>query len=377
MLSETSETGPREEAIKIAIAGGGTGGHVFPGIAVLKALKRICQVEAIWIGTGREVEKKALGVEELQYRELRVMPFYGAGVGGAIKAISRLPIATFKARRVLNRFRPSLVLGIGGYVAGPVILAAKTLGIPSVIHEQNLIPGLSNRLASRLVSRIFISFKGTRAWFPSTKTVLTGNPVRQEFLEVSNKEESDDMSRPKRILIIGGSQGARAINRLTTSALTILVKSGIDLEILHQAGDKDLEYTRKVYQKASLKATVHGFIYDMPKAYGWADLVIARAGAGTCAELAVTGRPSILIPYPHAASGHQEANAMEFKDAGASITFRENEVGPERLASSILSILNDPEGLCSMRKNARRLAKPKAADTVAKEILKLIRGKDV
>ncbi|WP_161939948.1 undecaprenyldiphospho-muramoylpentapeptide beta-N-acetylglucosaminyltransferase [Dissulfuribacter thermophilus] len=359
--------------LNVAVAGGGTGGHIFPGVAILRALEALRPLNILWIGTGKEVERQILESLTIEYTELKVRPFHGAGLGSLIRAITTLPISISRARSILKDFNPNVVLGIGGYVAGPVMIAARSLNIPLVIHEQNVIPGLTNRLGARFAQKIFISFKGSQSWFPGGKSILTGNPVREEFLKLNKHDDGKEYaSRPKHILVIGGSQGARAINRLATCALAILAKSGIDLEVIHQTGKQDQEYTRRVYREAGIKASVYGFINDMASAYAWADLVVSRAGAGTCAELSVTGTPSILIPYPHAASSHQEANAKELESCGASITFRENEVGPERLASTIQALLLDTERLSQMRQAARSIAQPYAAKTIAEQILKIV-----
>ena len=362
--------------IRLAICGGGTGGHIFPGVAILTALRELTPVECLWIGTGREVEMDILKGVEATYRELRVGPLYGVGAGRAVRAVWRLPVAVFQAKKILKEFGPDIVLGIGGYVAGPVMAAARWLKIPVVIHEQNLIPGLTNRWGARLANRIFVSFKGSIACLPRAKTMLVGNPVREEFLRLAHHEavgarQAVPLHRPYHLLVIGGSQGARAINRLVSSALTILSGSGHDIRVVHQTGAKDRDYIRRIYDDADIPAEVHVFIEDMAGRYAWADLVIARAGAGTCAELAVSGTPSILIPYPHAASGHQEANAKELESAGASITLRESEVGPERLASTIAALMTNGERLARMGECARSIARPHAAREIAEEMLKI------
>ena len=364
--------------LRLTIAGGGTGGHIFPGIAILAALREITPVEVLWIGTGRAVEREILAGMDIDYKQLDARPVYGVGIGKALSALFGLPSSILVAKRALKGFSPHIVLGIGGYVAGPVLAASRMLRIPLVIHEQNLIPGLTNRWGGRLAERIFVSFSGSRSWFPKGKTLLTGNPVRSEFLrggEVGEPSQrySDIDQRPKRILVIGGSQGARAINRLVTSALTILSESGVDFQVVHQTGRDDLAYTERVYREAGIRAEVHPFIRDMATRYQWADLVVSRSGAGTCAELAVTGTPSILIPYPHAASSHQEANAKELESVGASITLRESEVGPERLAATIEGLLRDGQRLSRMSRGALSIARPEAARIIAEEMVKIAR----
>lgn len=363
--------------VRLAICGGGTGGHIFPGVAILGAFRRLASVECLWIGTGRDVERQILNGIETGYRELRVSPFYGVGASKVIRAIWSLPASILEAKKVLKGFSPDIVLGIGGYVAGPVMAAAKWLRVPTVIHEQNVVPGLTNRWGARCATRIFVSFGGSVAWLPKHKTMVVGNPVRDEFLNVGQRsaaQGADHVTRPRHLLVVGGSQGARAINRLVSSALTILSGSGQAIRVVHQTGPMDREYIKRIYHEAGIDAEVHGFIGDMAERYAWADLVISRAGAGTCAELAVTGTPSILIPYPHAASGHQEANAKELESAGASITLLESEVGPERLASTIETLLKNGDTLARMSECARSIARPNAAREIAEEMLKIIEG---
>ncbi len=379
---KTGDNIEKRDIFRVAVCGGGTGGHIFPGLSILEAISDSIPIEVMWIGTGREVEKRILKTKEVkykfEYKWIDARPFYGVELKNLLKGGFLLPLSIIKARGILRAFSPDILLGIGGYVAGPVIIAAYLSRVPVVLHEQNVIPGLTNRLGGRFSKKIFISFKGAERWFPKNKTMLTGNPVREEFLTVGEfkRDFQANGNRPWRILTIGGSQGARAINRLVSASLSILAKSGMKIEAVHQTGKNDMEYAQKIYNDAAIKANVVPFIDNMKDAYLWADLVICRAGAGTCAELSITATPSILIPYPHAASGHQLENAKELQGAGASIVLEESHVGPERLASTIEDTLRSPQRLKAMSVAAKKLARPDAAKIVAEEMIKIMTNKE-
>jgi len=356
---------------RIVVAGGGTGGHVFPGVAVVEAMEAMgTPVECLWIGTGRPVERQALERTGWKYRVLKVRPLLGSRASTVLLALGGLPLYTAQAMRWLHQFRPNVVLGVGGYVSGPVILAARLLNVPAAIHEQNLVPGLANRMASRACGTVFVSFKGTLAHFSGKRVVVTGNPVRKAILDQARRETAGN-GRAKKLLILGGSQGARNLNTLTHSAARLLWESGVGIEVMHQSGPQDLEHLRTAYDAAGIPARVFPFIQDMAGAYSWADLVVCRAGAGTVAELTAMGKPAIFIPYPSSAGGHQENNARELSQAGAALYFLESEIGAVRLASEIQGLLEAPERLAAMSKNSRRLARAEAAEDIACMLMRL------
>jgi UDP-N-acetylglucosamine--N-acetylmuramyl-(pentapeptide) pyrophosphoryl-undecaprenol N-acetylglucosamine transferase len=361
---------PTQETVstRLVIAGGGTGGHVFPGMAVAEAMKAFGPLEVLWIGTGRPVERNALSATGWDYRTLNVRPLKGTSPRELIHSLSGLPFLTIKARSWLRQFRPHVVLGLGGYVSGPVVLAARLLGVPAALHEQNLVPGLANRMASRMVKTVFISFEKTADFFPKNRVVLTGNPVRWSILNCGEKHTADEQGA-KRVLILGGSQGASGLNMLVGSALSHLWRSGFPFEVVHQTGPRDRDEVESVYKEAGVPARISEFISDMGEAYSWADLVVCRAGAGTLAELTAVGKPSILIPYPSAAGGHQEANAMEVSGAGAAKYFREEDIGAVKLASEIQALLENPDRLAHMREDSRRLGRPGAAQQIASMLI--------
>ncbi|HID98206.1 MAG TPA: undecaprenyldiphospho-muramoylpentapeptide beta-N-acetylglucosaminyltransferase [Thermodesulfobacteriaceae bacterium] len=359
----------KEAALRLVIAGGGTGGHVFPGLAVAEALEEISGLDVMWIGTGRPVEKDAMKEKAWQYRILKVRPIKGAGLPATVRSMAGLPFYTLKTMIWLRSFNPHVVLGVGGYVSGPVLLAARMLGIPAAIHEQNLIPGLANRWASKFADSVFVSFRQSTSHFPGKHCIFTGNPVRRTVLRPrGNSACSSDRAR---ILIMGGSQGAEGLNRIVREAMVILRQSGIILEVIHQTGRTDRERTENFYREAGIPVKTVPFIEDMGRAYAWADLAVCRAGAGTLAELTAMGKPSILIPYPAATDSHQEANAGDLAEAGAARFFREGEVGAVRFAEEIRSLLEDRQALSDMAEKARRLGRPEAARLIASSLLDL------
>ncbi len=358
-------------AIRLVIAGGGTGGHVFPGLAVYDGLREMRPVEAMWIGTGRAVESRALETTTVDYRILKVHPLKGTGMGSMIKAMCHLPVSVLRTISMLRSFKPDVVLGVGGYVSGPVIFAAKILGIPSAIHEQNLLPGLANRMAARFASRIFLSFKDSVRYFPAERCLLTGNPVRKEILLAAEESRVAGSGRDFHLLIIGGSQGASSLNRLACSAIKALKDSGFSLTFLHQTGEKDLAQVQKFYAKHGIAGDVRPFISEMGRAYRAADLVVCRAGATTIAELTVVGRPSILIPYPFAAEGHQDLNARFMERMGAGIFLKEADTGAVKLSSNIETFMEDREKLAKMAQSAKKLGMPNAYRKIAENLVEI------
>ena len=360
------------------VAGGGTGGHVFPGIAVAEAMETQGHVDVLWIGTGRPVETGALSGRSWDYRILNVRPLRGSGIANTIGSLAGIPFSTIRAFSWLKAFRPHVVLGVGGYVSGPALLAARMLGIPAALHEQNLIPGLTNRLASRFAKTVFVSFKETVKYFPKNGVIFTGNPIRKNIIQSLNlriTQSSDHSIFGSKILVLGGSQGARDLNRLVSSAIQIMWQSGVPLKIIHQTGRDHVSEIEKFYKDADVPAEVTPFISDIGESYSWADLVVCRAGAGTLAELTTMGKPSILIPYPLASDSHQEANAIELAKAGAAKYFRAEEIGAVKLAGEIQSLLENPQELYDMGENARKLGRPTAAAEVASFLMEMAGGR--
>ncbi len=362
--------------MRAVITGGGTGGHLFPGIALAVALQqRQPGSEILFIGTRRLVDQKALQNRGFQLASLDSTGVKGLGLGAQLQSLLSQPAAIWQAWRLLSRFKPDLVFGVGGYVTGPVLLAAKMLGIATAIHEQNSVPGLANRLAGRLVDRICISIPCQPA-FPSKKTVRTGNPVRTEIVAASRqtRRQLQAESGPS-LLVLGGSQGAHAVNERLVQAMAILRQAGFQAQLRHQTGSADAAMVRAGYEQAGVEAEVLPFIEDMAAAYSAADLVVSRAGATSLAELAVMGLPAIVIPYPFAADDHQATNADYYAQGGGVKVFKEKDLSPELLAQEIQSLLQDHKQLERMGMAMRALAQPEAADLLVDECLTLVAAK--
>ena len=348
--------------MRAVITGGGTGGHLFPGIALATAMQeRLPGSETLFIGTRRLVDQQVLQNRGFQLATLDSTGVKGLGLGAQLHSLFLQPAAIWQAWRLLRRFKPDLVFGVGGYVTGPVLLAAKILGIPTAIHEQNSVPGLANRLAGRLVDRICISIPCKPA-FPPQKTVRTGNPLRAEIVAASRQPrrqlQVDDIPS---LLVLGGSQGAHALNERMVQAMAFLNKAGVRLQLRHQTGGADADMVRAGYEEAGIEAEVLPFITDMAAAYSAADLAVSRAGATSLAELAAMGLPAILVPYPFAADDHQATNAAYYAQGGGVKVFKEKDLSPALLAQEIQSLLGDLPQLERMGTAMRALAQPDAA----------------
>jgi UDP-N-acetylglucosamine--N-acetylmuramyl-(pentapeptide) pyrophosphoryl-undecaprenol N-acetylglucosamine transferase len=281
-----------------------------------------------------------------------------------------LPMSCHQSLAAIRRFKPSLVLGVGGYSAGPVCLVAKTLRIPTAIHEQNSIPGLTNRLLCRFVDRVFISFKESGDHFPGGQLFLTGNPIREDLLQ-RGKSSTKSEARLT-ILVMGGSQGATSINRAFLAAWKILKKKGLRIQVIHQTGDKDYPMVAKAYAGDDESVVFSNFFQDMGTAYGRADLAICRAGATTISELAALGKPSILIPYPYAANNHQEKNADVLVRAGGAVKILEKELTGEDLASRIIDYFEDQSLLTEMSCRAERVGRRDAVHHIVDHLEDMI-----
>jgi UDP-N-acetylglucosamine--N-acetylmuramyl-(pentapeptide) pyrophosphoryl-undecaprenol N-acetylglucosamine transferase len=361
--------------VRLLIAGGGTGGHLFPGLAVAEALlARVAPAEVRFVGTRRGIEARAVPRAGLPIDFIEVGTLKGQGVAGLARTLVGLPWALLQAMRIVRRFGPDLVLGVGGYASGPVVAAAALLGRRTAIMEQNAVPGLTNRWLGRLVDRVFTSFEPdpARTPFPRGKVVRTGNPIRRAFRSAPSRLASEDGRL--HLLVFGGSAGARRINEAMAAALPALGRFRGRLAIVHQTGEPAREGVEAGYRAAgwdAASADVRAFIDDMAGQYAWADLVVCRAGASTAAELTAVGRPAILVPYPFAADDHQEANALALVEAGAAVRVRDAELTGERLAAEVGALLDDASGRAAMAAAAARLGEPAAADRVVDEILRL------
>jgi len=349
-------------AARVMIMAGGTGGHVFPALAVAQTL-RARGHEVCWMGVPDSFEARTVPQYGFPIEWVNSFRLRGQGMSSLLLAPYRLLRAIAQATWVLRRRRPQVVLGMGGFVTGPGGLASRLLGVPLVIHEQNSIPGLTNQWLSRIADTVLEAFPGS---FPAKRHArCVGNPVRAEIAALPVPEQRmAGRDGHCRILVIGGSLGAAALNEQVPQALGRL-PAGACISVRHQAGRHKTDATEAAYAAAGVEAQVSDFLNDMADAYGWADLVICRAGALTISELASAGLASILVPYPHAVDDHQTRNAGVLTQADAALLMPESELTPERLAAAVGSLCSDRARLLQMARNARALARPDATEVVA------------
>lgn len=350
-------------ALRIVVAGGGTGGHLFPGLATAREIsRRRPDADILFITGARRMESQILDRSGFRQASIDVEGLKGKNIRKAAATLLGLPRGYRQARRLLKSFSPSVVFGVGGYSSGPVCLAARRMHIPSAVHEQNSYPGLTNRILGRLVDRIFISFEESRSRFPREKTVFTGNPVREEIIAAGGEAAAKE--GPLNLLVVGGSQGAAAVSTAVVDALEVLRDQGRSVRVVHQTGTADYPRVLKLYTEKGLLGSVSPFIDDMAEAYSRSDLVIARAGAGTISELAVLGKPSILIPFPFAANDHQTTNAKALSDAGGADLLPQSDLNGRRLAELVSRYDDDREALRRLGLRAREKAAPGAARAI-------------
>jgi UDP-N-acetylglucosamine--N-acetylmuramyl-(pentapeptide) pyrophosphoryl-undecaprenol N-acetylglucosamine transferase len=357
---------------RVIFAGGGTGGHLFPAIAVMEELRRRePDLEVLFVGTARGIETKVIPQLGERLTCLAVSPLKGRSPGQLVKSLAALPGAGLEAARVVQSFRPSLVIGVGGYAAGPMVLAARTLGVPTALLEQNAHVGLTNRLLARVVQRAYLSFAETAAQFPERAVRVFGNPVRRAFVAAGTMARMDPLGfemRARRVLVVGGSQGAKVLNQVVPEALSRAGLADRGIEIVHQTGHAMCDEVSAHYEKLGLRATVTPFIDDMARAYASAALVIGRAGATSLAEICAVGRPSLLIPFPHAADDHQWHNARALEARGAAIALREQGLDVAELAQRIGELLSEPARRSTMAEAARALGRPDAAAAIVDDL---------
>ena len=354
--------------IRVVIAGGGTGGHLFPGIAVARELlRRRPEAVITFAGTAKGVEARVLPREGFQLDLLRSTGLKGMSATAFARGIAVLPLSGLDAWQIISRRRPDVVIGVGGYSSGPVVLAAATRRIATVLLEQNAVPGLTNRLLARVVSAAAVTFESTREYF-GRRGFVTGNPVRSEFFDPAPAESAGG---PPRILIFGGSQGAHAINMAMVEAAPRLAARRGGLAVTHQTGERDLEEVRDGYRRAGLEARVEPFLFTMDREMKQADLVVCRAGATTLAELTAAGVPSLLVPLPTAADDHQRKNAEVLVAGGAADMIAQRDLTGARLADRVEALIADRERLRGMSQAARRFARPDAARAIVERVLEL------
>jgi UDP-N-acetylglucosamine--N-acetylmuramyl-(pentapeptide) pyrophosphoryl-undecaprenol N-acetylglucosamine transferase len=349
-----------EGAPTILVAAGGTGGHLYPGVAVADELRRRDpSTRVVFAGTPRGLESKIVPRAGYELVLLPILPLNAVGAARAVKGLLALPWGLLKAARLVRRLRPRAVLGVGGYAGGPVTLAAALLGVRTVILEPNARPGFTNRVLRRFVRHAACSYEEARLAF-GEKGVITGNPVRGGFAALPAK----DHTPPHTLLVFGGSQGSRVINRAVVDALPLLPEAA-RLRVVHQTGEAMHDEVAQAYAARGREAEVVPFLHDMEQRLAAADLVVCRAGATTCAELAVAGKASVLIPFALAADDHQRVNAAAMEAAGAARMVEERRLSGETLAGAVNDVLQDAARLVAMEQAARRLGRPDAAARVA------------
>jgi UDP-N-acetylglucosamine--N-acetylmuramyl-(pentapeptide) pyrophosphoryl-undecaprenol N-acetylglucosamine transferase len=358
--------------MRMLVAGGGTGGHVFPGIALAEeVVTRHPGHDVVFVGTARGLEATVVPKAGFPIELIEVRGLKGKSLVDTFRNLFLLPLALWQSLRILRRWRPDVVVGVGGYASGPVVLAAWLLRIPTAVQEQNAAAGLTNRLLGRVVQAAFTAFPEAARHFPRRKVYQLGNPIRRTLME--NFMRPERTHDAQRLLVFGGSQGAHALNMRVIEALPHLADLRAALHVTHQTGARDREQVEKGYRACGFEPDVREFITDMSGAYAGADLVVCRAGATTLAELTVCRKPAILVPFPLAADNHQVQNARSLVDAGAAVMIEERDLTGELLAREIRAILGSPERRDRMSRAAGRLGSPAAAKEITDVCIELVR----
>jgi UDP-N-acetylglucosamine--N-acetylmuramyl-(pentapeptide) pyrophosphoryl-undecaprenol N-acetylglucosamine transferase len=351
--------------MRIVIAGGGTGGHVIPALAIAHQLKKQFAAEVLFIGTARGIETRLVPQAGFPLELIKVGGLKNVSLMTRAKTMFDLPRALWASGRMLTDFDPDVVIGVGGYASGPAMFGAIRRRIPTLAFEPNVVPGFANRLVARWVSVAAVHFKETCEYFPRCR--VTGVPVRAAFFSVPMKA-----GRPPTLLVFGGSQGARAINQAMIESLPGLRERVPGLYIIHQTGERDYDNVLAAYQKAGVSSEVHKFIDDMPGTFVRADLLVCRSGASSVAEITAAGKPAIFVPFPRAADDHQNVNARALERAGAAIVVEESNLEAAYLVDTIAALILDPKRLQGMSVAAKSLAHPKAVEEIASMVEGLI-----
>jgi UDP-N-acetylglucosamine--N-acetylmuramyl-(pentapeptide) pyrophosphoryl-undecaprenol N-acetylglucosamine transferase len=344
--------------MRAILAGGGTGGHVIPALAIANELKKSYGAEVLFIGTARGIENRLVPAAGYPLQLVRVGALKNVSLITRAKTAFDLPRAVWDAGRMLNEFAPDVVIGVGGYASGPAMLAAVVKHIPTLAFEPNVVPGFANRVVAKFVSGAAVHFEETAKYFRHAE--VTGVPVRQAFFQIPAKRDGTPT-----LLVFGGSQGAHAINEAMLRCLPELRRQAPGIRIIHQTGERDYNDALAAYASANESAKVFKFIEDMPAAFAQADLVVCRSGASTVAEITAAGKPAIFVPFPRAADDHQRVNAETLAREGAAVVVEESKLEGVWLAETIAALLGDPARLARMSEAARALAHPHAARDIA------------
>lgn len=370
--------------MRIIVSGGGTGGHIYPALTIVRAIqKKISDAEFLYVGTKDGLEADIVPKEGLAFETVNIQGFKRSLTPENLVRGAQAFGGVMKAMGIVRRFKPDVAVGTGGYVCGPILLASSLMGIPTLIQEQNVMPGVTNRLLSRFVSCIAMGTKEAAAHFPKGKRVFTGNPIREEVMKARSEDGKKMFGldpKAKTVLVSGGSRGARSINRAMIGVLAHYAgRSGV--QILHVTGKVGYDETLENLRDAGVDLSAAGnlfiepYLYNMPQALACADVAVFRAGAIGIAELTARGVPSVLVPYPFAAANHQEMNAQAIASAGAARMILDRELTAERLLSVLAELLSEDAKLKRMAKAAKKLGRPKAADEIASRVIRLAKGK--
>ncbi len=354
---------------RFIFAGGGTGGHLFPGLAFANYLREnLPNTDIMFIGTKKGIEVEKVPAADFKLELIDIGGIKGTSKKNTIKNLFKIPKSIFRSKEIINNFAPDAVIGLGGYASGPALISAWMDKYPTFIFEQNSVPGITNRILSKFVDNIFTTFEYSHKYFKKEKIVFSGNPVRKAIRETELKNSGNEI---KNILIFGGSQGARKINEIIAEASPMLK----DFNIIHQTGKYTYDKTRELYSKFNPKAEnieLTTFIEDMSTAYNNADLIICRAGATTISELKLVKKPSILIPFPKATDNHQVLNALELVNSNSAIMIEEKDLTPEILVNKIMELKNSPEKYSEMKASFDLLPKQKTEEIILNKIKEYI-----
>jgi UDP-N-acetylglucosamine--N-acetylmuramyl-(pentapeptide) pyrophosphoryl-undecaprenol N-acetylglucosamine transferase len=345
--------------MRAILAGGGTGGHVIPALAIARQLQKDYAAQVLFIGTARGIENRLVPAAGFDLRLVQVGALNRVSLATRLKTIFDLPRAVWDSSRILSEFRPAVVIGVGGYASGPAMLAAILRRIPTLVFEPNFVPGFANRLVAPLVSGAAVHFSETGRYF--RRCEVTGVPVREAFFQISEKHPNNT----KTLLVFGGSQGAHAINQVVIDSVPSLRQRVPGIHIVHQTGERDYNDAQAAYANLGGSVEAHRFIDDMPGAFARADLLICRSGASTVAEVTAAGKPAVFVPFPRAADDHQKRNAEALERARAAVMLEESRLTSESLVDAVSELFTDPSRLEKMGDAARKLSHPNAARDIA------------
>lgn len=349
--------------MRVILAGGGTGGHVIPALAIAQELRSRYHAEVLFVGTQRGIEIRLVPAAGFQLHLIQVGALNRVDLATRLKTVLDLPRALMESAKLIREFRPNVMIGVGGYASGPAMLTAAMMSVPTIAFEPNVVPGFANRMVAPMVSAAAVHFEATCHYFRNCH--VTGVPVRQEFFHVPARPPVGSKDTRPTLLVFGGSQGAHAINQAVLDALPKLMEAVPGIHVIHQTGERDYVPAQEVYLRTMISAEVSPFIDDMPGAFARADLLVCRSGASTVAEITAAGKPAIFVPLPTAADDHQTQNAATLADGGAARLLPQSELSSDRLVNEIAELLRDRARLAAMAEAARRFAHPDAAARIA------------